>query len=117
VVPGVPAAAAARTARCDAAASAAARAAADRNPCAPDERALHPHSHSRKQVTLYTRGKKAITEKIADDTDSSYQRFSRAVRHIAGDRKVWRLRARVLAVQVAACRVDQLGCVEACACV
>jgi hypothetical protein len=40
------------------------------------------------QVTLYTRGKKAITEQIADDTDSSYQRFARSVKHIQGDRKV-----------------------------
>lgn len=40
------------------------------------------------QVTLYTRGKKAITEQIADDTDYSYQQFARSVKHIQGDRKV-----------------------------
>jgi hypothetical protein len=40
------------------------------------------------EVTLYTRGKKAITYKIADDTDAGYDRFSRSVQHIAGDRKV-----------------------------
>jgi len=39
------------------------------------------------EVTLYTRGKKAITEQIADDTDYSYQKFARSVKHIQGDRK------------------------------
>lgn len=39
-------------------------------------------------MTLYTRGKKAITEQIADDTDYGYQQFARSVRHIQGDRKV-----------------------------
>jgi hypothetical protein len=40
------------------------------------------------EVTLYTRGKKAITEQIADDTPASYSSFARKVQHIAGDRKV-----------------------------
>ena len=39
-------------------------------------------------MTLYTRGKKAITEQIADDTDRSYQQFARSIKHIQGDRKV-----------------------------
>lgn len=38
------------------------------------------------EVTLYTRGKKAITSQIADDTDASYAKFKGAVKHIAGDR-------------------------------
>jgi hypothetical protein len=41
-----------------------------------------------RQVTLYTRGKKAITEQIADDTDRSYQNFARSIKHIKGDRQV-----------------------------
>ena len=43
------------------------------------------------EVTLYTRGKKAITEQIADDTNASYSSFARKVQHIAGDRKVGRV--------------------------
>eukprot|EP01026_Neomeris_dumetosa_P039994 TRINITY_DN3300_c0_g1_i11.p3 TRINITY_DN3300_c0_g1~~TRINITY_DN3300_c0_g1_i11.p3 ORF type:complete len:118 (+),score=8.12 TRINITY_DN3300_c0_g1_i11:60-413(+) len=39
------------------------------------------------EVTLYTRGKSPITSKIPDDTDESYEKFSAAVKHIAGDRK------------------------------
>eukprot|EP00879_Flechtneria_rotunda_P029242 GHRR01031547.1.p1 GENE.GHRR01031547.1~~GHRR01031547.1.p1 ORF type:complete len:321 (-),score=91.40 GHRR01031547.1:341-1303(-) len=39
------------------------------------------------EVTLYTRGKKAITYKIADDSEAGYRRFSSSVKHIAGDRK------------------------------
>ncbi|KAF8065817.1 CSP41B [Scenedesmus sp. PABB004] len=39
------------------------------------------------EVTLYTRGKKAITSQIADDTDASYARFAGSVKHIAGDRQ------------------------------
>lgn len=42
------------------------------------------------EVTLYTRGKKAITSQIADDTDAGYARFARSVKHIAGDRQVRR---------------------------
>jgi hypothetical protein len=49
-----------------------------------------PPCHSCPQVTLYTRGKKAITEQIADDTDYSYQQFSRSIKHIKGDRQVGR---------------------------
>lgn len=40
------------------------------------------------EVTLYTRGKKAITYKIADDSERGYQKFSSSVKHIAGDRQV-----------------------------
>lgn len=40
------------------------------------------------EVTLYTRGKKPVTYKIADDTEDGYYRFSRSVKHIAGDRQV-----------------------------
>lgn len=39
------------------------------------------------EVTLYTRGKKAVTHKIADDTEEGYQKFSSAIKHIAGDRQ------------------------------
>jgi hypothetical protein len=40
------------------------------------------------EVTLYTRGKKAITTKIADDSEWGYQKFASSVKHIAGDRQV-----------------------------
>lgn len=40
------------------------------------------------EVTLYTRGKKAITSQIADDTDAGYQQFASKIKHIAGDRQV-----------------------------
>lgn len=40
------------------------------------------------EVTMYTRGKKPTTYKIADDTESGYNKFSRSVKHIAGDRQV-----------------------------
>lgn len=39
------------------------------------------------EVTLFTRGKKPIAERIADDTDASYAHFERSIKHIAGDRK------------------------------
>ncbi|KIZ07149.1 hypothetical protein MNEG_0796 [Monoraphidium neglectum] len=39
------------------------------------------------EVTLYTRGKKAITYKIADDTAAGYDQFAKSVKHIAGDRQ------------------------------
>uniref|UniRef100_A0A383V3U2 NAD-dependent epimerase/dehydratase domain-containing protein n=1 Tax=Tetradesmus obliquus TaxID=3088 RepID=A0A383V3U2_TETOB len=39
------------------------------------------------EVTLYTRGKKAITSQIADDTDWGYKKFASSVKHIAGDRQ------------------------------
>eukprot|EP00877_Chromochloris_zofingiensis_P001834 jgi/Chrzof1/11651/Cz06g03210.t1 len=39
------------------------------------------------EVTLYTRGKKAITSQIADDTDAGYQQFASKIKHIAGDRQ------------------------------
>jgi hypothetical protein len=42
------------------------------------------------QVTLYTRGKKPIATQIPDDTASSFDRFSRNIKHIAGDRMVSR---------------------------
>jgi len=38
------------------------------------------------EVYLYTRGKKPIHFQIPDDTPDSYGRFSRAVKHIKGDR-------------------------------
>ncbi len=38
-------------------------------------------------MTLYTRGKKPISERIADDTDASYAKFSSSIKHIAGDRQ------------------------------
>lgn len=37
-------------------------------------------------VTLFTRGKKAITSQIADDTDDSYKHFASKIKHISGDR-------------------------------
>ena len=40
------------------------------------------------EVTLYTRGKKPVTYKIADDTEDGYYKFARSVKHIAGDRQV-----------------------------
>uniref|UniRef100_A0A383V6C1 NAD-dependent epimerase/dehydratase domain-containing protein n=1 Tax=Tetradesmus obliquus TaxID=3088 RepID=A0A383V6C1_TETOB len=40
------------------------------------------------EVTLYTRGKKAITSQIADDTDWGYKKFASSVKHIAGDRQI-----------------------------
>lgn len=39
-------------------------------------------------MTLYTRGKKAITSQIADDTDWGYKNFASSIKHIAGDRQV-----------------------------
>lgn len=39
------------------------------------------------EVTLMTRGKSPITTKIPDDTDEYYASYSKAVRHIACDRK------------------------------
>ncbi|KAL4551793.1 hypothetical protein Ndes2526B_g06056 [Nannochloris sp. 'desiccata'] len=38
------------------------------------------------ELTLLTRGKKAITSQIPDDTDDSYAKFAAAVKHIACDR-------------------------------
>lgn len=38
------------------------------------------------QVTLLTRGKKPVTFKIPDDTDSSFANYEKAVQHIAADR-------------------------------
>lgn len=40
------------------------------------------------EVTLFTRGKKAVTYQIPDDSPSDYANFSKSVRHIAGDRMV-----------------------------
>eukprot|EP00199_Chlamydomonas_sp_CCMP681_P001772 CAMPEP_0119101704 /NCGR_PEP_ID=MMETSP1180-20130426/681_1 /TAXON_ID=3052 ORGANISM="Chlamydomonas cf sp, Strain CCMP681" /NCGR_SAMPLE_ID=MMETSP1180 /ASSEMBLY_ACC=CAM_ASM_000741 /LENGTH=359 /DNA_ID=CAMNT_0007085867 /DNA_START=75 /DNA_END=1154 /DNA_ORIENTATION=+ len=37
-------------------------------------------------VTLFTRGKKAVTSQIPDDTPASFEKFSKTVKHIAGDR-------------------------------
>ncbi|GAB4821789.1 hypothetical protein N2152v2_008835 [Parachlorella kessleri] len=38
------------------------------------------------EVTLLTRGKKAVTYQIPDDTDASYADYAAAVKHIASDR-------------------------------
>lgn len=38
-------------------------------------------------VTLLTRGKKAVTYQIPDDTDESFEKYAAAVKHIACDRK------------------------------
>lgn len=38
------------------------------------------------EVTLYTRGKKAISSKIADDTEEGYKNFAASIKHIQGDR-------------------------------
>ncbi len=38
------------------------------------------------EVTLLTRGKKAVTYQIPDDTDASYAKYAAAVKHIACDR-------------------------------
>ena len=38
------------------------------------------------QVTLLTRGKKPVTFKIPDDTDSSFASYEKAIQHIAADR-------------------------------
>jgi hypothetical protein len=40
------------------------------------------------EVTLFTRGKKAITQKLAGESDWEYERFKNSVKHIAGDRQV-----------------------------
>ncbi len=54
------------------------------------------------EVTLFTRGKKAIAEQIPDDTPASFSRFKSAIRHIKGDRSVsdgaqaWALRGRAV---------------------
>ena len=38
------------------------------------------------EVTLLTRGKKAVTYQIPDDTDASFAAYAAAVKHIACDR-------------------------------
>ena len=38
-------------------------------------------------MTLLTRGKKAVTFQIPDDTDDAYERYKGAVKHIAVDRQ------------------------------
>ena len=40
------------------------------------------------EVTLYTRGKKAVSSLIPDDTPESYKTFSQSIQHISGDRMV-----------------------------
>ena len=37
-------------------------------------------------VTLLTRGKKAVTSQIPDDSDESFDKYKSAVKHIAADR-------------------------------
>lgn len=44
-----------------------------------------PQGHD---VTLFTRGKKAVTYQIPDDTVVSYKKFADKINHIAGDRMV-----------------------------
>lgn len=39
-------------------------------------------------MTLFTRGKKAITTQLADESDADYAKFAGAIKHIAGDRMV-----------------------------
>lgn len=39
-------------------------------------------------VTLYTRGKKAVTAQIPEDSDESFANFAGKIKHIAGDRMV-----------------------------
>lgn len=39
-------------------------------------------------VTLYTRGKKAVTAQIPEDSDEGYANFASKIKHISGDRMV-----------------------------
>lgn len=39
-------------------------------------------------MTLFTRGKKAVTAEIPDDTPNSYKYYASKVHHISGDRMV-----------------------------
>jgi hypothetical protein len=39
---------------------------------------------------LFTRGKKAVTSEIPDDTPESFKEFASKVHHISGDRQVSR---------------------------
>lgn len=41
-------------------------------------------------VTLFTRGKKPVTEKILDDTEEGYKNFAASIKHMKGDRMVSR---------------------------
>ncbi len=45
------------------------------------------------EVTLYTRGKKALTSQLATESDADYEKFKSSIKHIAGDRLV-RLRVK-----------------------
>jgi hypothetical protein len=56
-------------------------------------------SHARAQVTLFTRGKKKIAYEIPDDTPGSFATYSKAIKHIQGDRMVR-----------AACRIHTCNC-------
>jgi nucleoside-diphosphate-sugar epimerase len=38
------------------------------------------------EVTLYTRGKKALTSQLATESDADYEKFKSSIKHIAGDR-------------------------------
>ena len=40
------------------------------------------------EVTLFTRGKKAVDAQIPDDTADSYANFKASIKHIKGDRMV-----------------------------
>ena len=64
------------------------------------------------EVTLYTRGKKPISYQIPDDTPASFEKFSKSVKHIAGDRMVGRPARRrsagsCLAQPAAACSLQE----------
>eukprot|EP00898_Chlorokybus_atmophyticus_P000515 jgi/Chlat1/1464/Chrsp12S02069 len=39
------------------------------------------------EVTLFTRGKQPIAQQIPDDTDASFEKYSRSIKHLKGDRK------------------------------
>lgn len=39
-------------------------------------------------MTLYTRGKKAVTAQIPEDSDEGYANFASKIKHISGDRMV-----------------------------
>lgn len=40
------------------------------------------------EVTLYTRGKKALTQQLAGESDAEYEKFKGSIQHITGDRQV-----------------------------
>ena len=61
--------------------------------CMHTHTCTHTHAHmhtppSYLQVTLYTRGKKAVAAQIPDDAAEGYAKFKSKIKHIAGDRMV-----------------------------